>query len=64
MIKAEMVGLCHFSAISCQVICRRNDGDLWYLPDQHAWLDFYNASLLKQQFMGRHVAPLGHCGIT
>jgi hypothetical protein len=30
------------------------------VPDQHAWFwNFNSASLLKQQFMGRHVAPLG-----
>jgi hypothetical protein len=28
--------------------------------DQHAELDFYSVSSLKQQFAGRHVAPLGH----
>jgi hypothetical protein len=28
--------------------------------DQHAKLDFYSASSLKQQSAGRHVAPLGH----
>ena len=28
--------------------------------DQHAKLDFYSASLLKQQSVNRHVAPLGH----
>ena len=27
---------------------------------QHALLDFYNASSLKQQSACRHVAPLGH----
>ena len=27
---------------------------------QHAELDFYSASSLKQQSAGRHVAPLGH----
>ena len=27
---------------------------------QHALLDFYNASSLKQQFVGRHIAPLRH----
>jgi len=32
-----------------------------FLPDQQAWLyNFNSASLLKQQFTGRHVAPLGH----
>jgi len=25
-----------------------------------AWLDLNSAILLKQEFMGRHVAPLGH----
>ena len=33
---------------------------LCFVLDQHAWLDFYSASSLKQQSMGRHVAPLGH----
>jgi len=28
--------------------------------DQHAELDLYSASSLKQQSAGRHVAPLGH----
>jgi len=28
--------------------------------DQHAELDFYSASSLKQQSANRHVAPLGH----
>ena len=31
-----------------------------FLLDQHAELDFYSASTLKQQSAGRHVAPLGH----
>jgi hypothetical protein len=31
-----------------------------FVLDQHAELDFYSASSLKQQFVGRHVAPLGH----
>jgi hypothetical protein len=31
-----------------------------YVLDQHAELDFYSASSLKQQSVGRHVAPLGH----
>jgi hypothetical protein len=31
-----------------------------FVLDQHAELDFYNASSLKQQSAGRHVAPLGH----
>jgi hypothetical protein len=36
----------------------------WWGPlnvlDQHAELDFYSASSLKQQSVGRHVPPLGH----
>ena len=29
-------------------------------PTQHASLEFYSASTLKQQSAGRHVAPIGH----
>ena len=31
-----------------------------FVLDQHAELDFYIASSLKQQSADRHVAPLGH----
>ena len=31
-----------------------------FVLDQHAELDFYSASSLKQQSAGRHVASLGH----
>jgi len=31
-----------------------------FVLDQHAELDFYSASSMKQPFAGRHVAPLGH----
>jgi hypothetical protein len=31
-----------------------------HVLDQHAELDFYSASSLKQQSAGRHVAPLVH----
>jgi len=31
-----------------------------FVLDQQALLEFYSASSLKQQFIGRHVAPLGH----
>ena len=34
--------------------------DVLFVLDQHANLDFYSASSLKQQSAGRHVAPLGH----
>jgi len=28
----------------------RDDDEVCFVLDQHAWLEFYNASLLKQQF--------------
>jgi hypothetical protein len=31
-----------------------------FVLDQHALLNFYSAGSLKQQSMGRHVAPRGH----
>jgi hypothetical protein len=34
--------------------------DIRFVLDQHAELDLYSASSLKQQSMGKHVAPLGH----
>jgi hypothetical protein len=37
-----------------------NDGDVCFVLDQHAELDFYSAGSLKQQSADRHVAPLGH----
>ena len=36
----------------------RNDDDVSFVQDQHAELDFYNASSLKKPSVGRHVAPL------
>ena len=36
------------------------DDEVCFVLDQHANLDFYSASSLKQQSTGRHVAPLGH----
>ena len=45
----------NFSAISWW-----NNDDVLIVLDQHAELDFYSASSLKQQSAGRHVAPLGH----
>ena len=38
----------------------RWDDDVRSLLDQHAELDFYIASSLKQQSADRHVAQLGH----
>ena len=37
-----------------------DDDDVHFVLDQHAELDFYSASSLKQQSVGRHVALLGH----
>ena len=34
--------------------------DVHFVLDQHDKMDFYSASLLKQQSLGRHIAPLGH----
>jgi hypothetical protein len=31
--------------------------------DQYHALDFYSVSSLKQQLLGRHMAPLGHLNI-
>jgi hypothetical protein len=42
-------------------LIRWNDDDVRFLLDQHAELDFHNASgFLKQQSTGRHVSTLGH----
>ena len=37
-----------------------DDDDICFEKDEQAYLDFYSASSLKQQFMGRHYAPLGN----
>ena len=37
-----------------------DDDEVRFVLDQHAEIDFYSASSLKQQSTGRHVAPLGH----
>jgi hypothetical protein len=46
------IGICCFSAKHADDVC--------FVLDQHAELNFYNASSLKQLSAGRHVAPLGH----
>jgi hypothetical protein len=38
----------------------QRDDDVCFVLDQHAELDFYSPSSLKQQFAGRNVAPFGH----
>jgi hypothetical protein len=54
--------LSNFSAISWreQVNFQWDDDEVHLVLDQHAELDFYSASSLKQQSADRHVAPLGH----
>ena len=42
------------------IIARTMDDEVRFVLDQHAKLDFYRASSLKQQSVGRHVALLGH----
>ena len=51
-----------FSAILSRerVNFQLDDDEVHFVLDQHAELDFYSASSLKQQSAGRHVAPLGH----
>ena len=51
-----------FAAILCQehVNFQWDDDEVHFVLDQHALLDFYSASSLKQQSADRHVAPLGH----
>ena len=43
-----------------QVNYQWDDDEIRFVLNQHAELDFYSASSLKQQSMGRHVAPLKH----
>ena len=37
-----------------------DDDDVCFILDQHAEMNFYSASSLKQQSGDRHVASLGH----
>ena len=52
----------NFSVISWreQVSFQWDDDEVHFVQDQHAELDFYSASSLKQQSAGKHVVPLGH----
>jgi hypothetical protein len=51
---------CLTSAISWREQVNFQWDDVCFVLDQHAEFDFYSTSSLKQQFAGRHVAPLGH----
>jgi hypothetical protein len=58
-------GICQLSNCSAipwrkQVNFQWDDDEVRFVLDQHAYLDFYSARLLKQQSVGRHVSPLGH----
>ena len=37
-----------------------DDDEVRFVLDHHTELDFYSASALKQQSVGRRIAPLGH----
>ena len=52
----------NFPAISWreQVSFRSKDNEVRFVLDQHAQLEFYSTSSLKQQTAGKPVAPLGH----
>jgi hypothetical protein len=43
-----------------QVNIQWGDDEVSFVLDQHAELDFYSASSLKQQSADKHVATLGH----
>ena len=43
-----------------QVNFQWDHDEIRFVLDQHAELDFYSASSLKQQSMDRHAALLGH----
>ena len=57
--------LSNFSAISWreQVNFQRDDDEVRFVLDQHAELDFYSVSQLKQQSVDKHVALLGHINL-
>ena len=52
--------MCDFSAISWreQIDFQWDDDEVPFVLDEHAQLDFYIASALKQQLMERYVALL------
>jgi hypothetical protein len=56
------VNSANFAAISWreQVNFQKDDNEIHFALDQHAELDFHSACSLIQQFVGRHVASLGH----
>jgi hypothetical protein len=59
---SEWLWVSNFSVVSWrdQVNFQWDNGEIRFVLDQHAELDCYSASSLKQQSVDRHVAPLGH----
>ena len=49
-----------FSYSMARTSFQRDDDEVRFVLDQHAELDFYSASSLKQHSEDSHVAPLGH----
>jgi hypothetical protein len=49
----------HIMVRTSYILCD-DDDDVYFVLDQHAELDIYSASSLKQQTVDRHVTPLGH----
>ena len=43
-----------------QVNFQWDDDEVCFVLDQHAEMDCYSASSMKQQSAGRHVDPFGH----
>jgi hypothetical protein len=43
-----------------KILYQWDDDEVRFILDQHAELDFYSASSLKQQSAGRNVTPFGH----
>ena len=39
---------------------RWGDNDIRFVLDQHAWFDFYSASSMKRQLIGKYISSLGH----
>jgi hypothetical protein len=56
------IGICYFSAKQATLVNFQwdEDDEVRFALDQHAELDIYSASSLKQQSAGRHVTPPGH----
>ena len=52
-----------FSCIMTRTNYIQWDDDVRFGLDQHAELDFYSASSLKQKSVGRHVTPLWHINL-